>query len=498
MTDSAAVKSDVEPVGALEVDAEALARDVVSAKAGKSVAPEPSGERSTALQAQGSAANDPAALEPTAREKGSSFFRGHVQDHALRPTLLGELHARPFEPISVPREFFHFAFLTESGDVEPGRDAINGLLRSKGGRALAQGDSFASMDAGPWDLRWEQHTEFATLRWGLEPASEPFQAASPDIAFEAPGKLVVATRVAVVQKPLSDEDIVRMFAPASLCVIEVEDGAARVLTDFQADSSGFTRVLVIDNGLGPDRAGSLIQRVLEIETYRTLALLGVPIARDAAPALRSMERALVDLTQRISTSSDMETNQELLKQITELAARLEKQAAETGFRFGASRAYAEIVENRLEAIRETRVSAHRTISAFFSRRLTPAISTCNAVEKRQERLALKLSRAGDLLRTYTQFELEQQNRDVLKAMNRRSELQLRLQQTVEGLSVVAISYYAIGLMSYLVKGVTDNGMFAVPVSAALLTALVTPPTVLAVWYALRRIREALHSKEEDK
>ena len=82
-------------------------------------------------------------------------------------------------------------------------------------------------------------------------------------------------------------------------------------------------------------------------------------------------------------------------------------------------------------------------------------------------------------------ELERQNRDLLKSMNERTRLQLRLQTTVEGLSVAAVSYYVVGLFGYLVKGLHDEG---VPVDISLATALFVPVAVLAIWFVVRRIR----------
>jgi uncharacterized membrane-anchored protein len=100
-------------------------------------------------------------------------------------------------------------------------------------------------------------------------------------------------------------------------------------------------------------------------------------------------------------------------------------------------------------------------------------------------LSAKLARAADLLRTRVDVALQQQNQDLLKSMNTRTLLQLRLQQTVEGLSVAAISYYVVGLLSYLAKAAHDGGLHVEP---SLVTAAFVPPVVLGVWWMLRRMR----------
>ena len=157
------------------------------------------------------------------------------------------------------------------------------------------------------------------------------------------------------------------------------------------------------------------------------------------------------------SESSLANNNRLLDELTALAAELEAGAAGSLFRFGASRAYDEIVQTRLRIIGERKVGGLPTWSSFLARRMAPAIRTCIATEERQANLSRKLARAAQLLRTRVDVEVEQQNRDLLRSMNARTRLQLRLQATVEGLSVAAISYYVVGLFGYLVKGAHDAG-----------------------------------------
>ena len=106
----------------------------------------------------------------------------------------------------------------------------------------------------------------------------------------------------------------------------------------------------------------------------------------------------------------------------------------------------------MHTIGERKVEGLPTWSSFLARRMAPAMRTCATTEERQTNLSEKLARAANLLRTRVDVELERQNRDLLKSMNERTRLQLRLQTTVEGLSVAAVSYYVVGLFGYLVKG----------------------------------------------
>jgi uncharacterized membrane-anchored protein len=211
----------------------------------------------------------------------------------------------------------------------------------------------------------------------------------------------------------------------------------------------------------------------------------LPEAQRLGPSVRRIETRLGEVTEEMRRTEGFEANHRLLDELTALAAEIEAGAAASLFRFGASRAYEEIVHLRLQTIGERAVPGTTTWSAFLARRMAPAMRTCTALEERQANLSSKLARAANLLRTRVDVELQQQNRDLLKSMNRRTELQLRLQATVEGLSVAAISYYVVGLFSYLVKGVHDGG---VPVDPSLATAAFVPVAVLAMWWTVRRLR----------
>jgi uncharacterized membrane-anchored protein len=179
--------------------------------------------------------------------------------------------------------------------------------------------------------------------------------------------------------------------------------------------------------------------------------------------------------------------EQLLDDITALAADLEADAASSLYRFGASRAYDEIVNDRLDALAEEPVTGYDTWRSFLERRVAPAMRTCRSVEDRLANLSEKLARAATLLRTKVDVAVEKQNRDLLHSMNTRAKLQLRLQQTVEGLSVAAVSYYVVGLIGYVAKG---SGIKHFGISDATITAVAVPIVVLAIWLVVRRIRRS--------
>jgi uncharacterized membrane-anchored protein len=421
---------------------------------------------------------------------GKSLFA-----HPLRAAVLGEVHARPFTPIETPRRVLHFAFETTNEKGEADRTALAAFCAARGLIGPQPTDKQHRVLIGATALRWEQHAEFTTYTWELpsETAGDPapFHPPAGELAASMglvpqPGPVLVAVDLHLISDQAGKIVPERLFDRASLAAADNSDGTALYATDFKSDPAGFVRILIVDRGLGAERAGALTQRVLEIETYRTLALLGLPEAQRLAPAVRRIEQRLAEATEAMGRAQDLEADHRLLDELTGLAAELEAGAAASQFRFGASRAYNEIVQLRLQTIGERKVGGLPTWTSFLARRMAPAIRTCATLEERQANLGQKLARAANLLRTRVDVELESQNRDLLTSMNERTRLQLMLQATVEGLSVAAISYYVVGLFGYLAKGLHDAGL--VHVDPTLATGVFVPIAIVLVWWVVRRIR----------
>jgi uncharacterized membrane-anchored protein len=242
-------------------------------------------------------------------------------------------------------------------------------------------------------------------------------------------------------------------------------------------------MLVRVGQLSQRRLGRLVQRLLEIETYRMMALLGLPVARSAAPALALAEQELADLALAIR-SAHQDEEAELLERLTRLAGQMEGLYAAQHSRFSASKAYFELVDRRILDIRETRLPGFQSVGEFMDRRLSPARSTCDWVAKRQTALSERVSRMSNLLRTRVDFQQEQSSQALLAAMNKRQGMQLKLQSTVEGLSVAAITYYIAGLIHYLAEGLAAKGWIHSP---AMFTAISVPVIGLLVWWLTRRM-----------
>ena len=422
------------------------------------------------------------------------------QDHPLRYQLANELHARPFPTVPAPASVVYLAFKQPREAVQRDREQdlahLRELLDRHGAPHPKPGATHHSARIGRHKLKWEQHTEFVTYTvYSQELSDRPFDPVEfnvfpEDWVASAPGQRMTSISMRVCARP-DDGDIRAAigawFVPESLAVASVLDDSAVVAGDFRIDPAGHMRFAIFANPTaGTRRIGRIVQRLCEIETYKTMSMLGFSRARRLSPSIGQLDGRLSVLMTRMSaedTAAD-----ETLADLLSVSGELETLAARSTFRFGATKAYAAIVDERISILRERRFEGRQTFREFMTRRYEPAMRTVKATETRLAHLADRAMRTGELLRTRVDVERSAQNQDLLQSMDRRADLALRLQTTVEGLSVVAISYYAVSLAGYALYPVAS----AFGISKGTLIAAVTLPVIALVWYMVRRIRKKLH------
>ncbi len=414
--------------------------------------------------------------------------------HPQRLALHNEIHARPPEAMNAPLAISHIVMVCDPVERDASRAHVAALLRD---HHLPQPDAQSThirMDLGPFRIRWELHTEFVT--WTFTRAAEvnDFGERDPTTAMDAvpqgwlaglPGQCLASMHLWVMpSQAFGNGNLLKhVLNEDTLVASTVADGHGEIYTDFAVHADGFSRMVLLAGSMTPRRLGRLVQQLLEIDTYRMAALLGLPAAREASAILAYAERELAELADAIRTASRHDEPQ-LLDRLTRLAGQVESQYAATHSRFSASAAYFELVDRRIADIGESRLSGLQTIGEFMDRRLTPARSTCQWATRRQDALSQRVSRMSNLLRTRVEIEQQQSSQALLATMNTRQGLQLKLQSTVEGLSVAAITYYIVGLVAYLAKGAYALGWPWTPESTA---ALAIPVVAGVVWWSLRRL-----------
>lgn len=424
-----------------------------------------------------------------------------IQDHPLRFQLSNELHARPFPTLTTASRA---VFLALKHRHVAGVDAVQAdidhliMLLDRYGAAHPQpGATHYFGKLGKHRLKWERHTEFVTFTLLVDGLSDrAFDAADfalfpEDWLAAAPGLRITSCLLRI--EPQHDAGIIReklskWFVRESLAASSVLDSSGVIAGDFHIDESGHSRfALFIADGVGQGRIGRILQRLFEIETYKANSMLGLAKSRELGKRMGPLDFELTQLMGQMQTNGDDAVGQ--LDELLRISAELEALQAKTSFRFGATGAYEAIVNQRIQALREVPWEGRQTLAEFMMRRFDPAMRTVKATQARLETMSERAVRASQLLRTRVDVDRSAQNQKLLESMNKRADLQLRLQQTVEGLSVVAISYYAVSLASYLLyplTGVTGT-------TKELLSAGVTLPVVLIVWWMVRRIRG--HSQE---
>lgn len=368
------------------------------------------------------------------------------------------------------------------------------------GTSVPEPARHVTFQIGAVQFTWEEHSEFSTYTFVKSgPFGEPFGdfdlSGLPSGWIErVPGLTFRATKVALMSRSAAvpRELVEQFFSSDDVVCCDVFEGAARVWTDFRRAADGFGRLLIKDNGLTGGDAPRLVQQLLELGNYRKMALLGLPVAQKLSRTLRDAEVELADLAARIAGEQD--GDEALLQEISTLSARLSRLVADTHYRLGATRAYANIVADRLENLGVRRLPGSASLREFNERRLLPAVRTCESASQRLQSLSEQASWTSGLIRTRVDTATNRQSRDLLASMNRRTQLQLRLQQTVEGLSVVAISYYAVGLVHYIAEAA---GSARLGYSVDIITGASVPFILGMTALGMHRIRHAVRNDHRD-
>ncbi len=405
-------------------------------------------------------------------------------DHPMRERVVSEMHMRRMPPLHAPTVMIQTVRLVDPDERAAERahilqmpgvptDAMEVRASHVGGR---------SNDGS--DYIWERHSEASTttLIMPANPA-RPFDAivddhAAVDWLLSAPGRVLRAVRIAIVADDGADSAFAAAcFSPDDL--VSGTIGSIRFWSDFLVRDDKFGRLVVAAGDVPPPDLGRKVQQLQELGNYRNLALLGLPVAQAEGPQVADLEQALVDIAERMAAG---EADTALLDRLCQLAARVTAITATSAFRLSATSAYTRIVEDRLDGLRADAVSGFQSLEEFTERRLLPATRTCTSFSARLESLSVRIERATSLLRTRVEMVLQAQNADLLRSVDRNAERQLRLQRVVEGLSVVAVSYYAVSLLAYVLHAVADR--YRLPDEQ--LIAWSVGPVIAMVWVLLRR------------
>ncbi len=427
-------------------------------------------------------------------------------DHPQRKALADEVHARPPELLSTPARVSYVAVLVDSDAREQELRHLQSLCKryDVAGPADEATHFRTRLGAAPGALRvkWERHGEFSGYTFSVEGLAEaPFDTPAAlqlpaGWLAAVPGRTVAAVHAEVTSAALGVPDaaaLAQRFAGQLVVGAEIAEGAGTLYTDFRLHNDGCSRLWLVNRKLTLAQTGRMLQRLFEIEAYRVLALLALPIARRQGPRIVAIESALATFTDQMArdTASDGAHDEALLHELMRLAAEVESGIAASQFRFGACDAYHGLVRRRIAELRESRLPGLQTIDEFMSRRLAPAAATCANVSQRLTDLAERIGQASALLATRVGIAREQQNQALLASMDRRAKLQLRLQQTVEGLSIAAIVYYVAGLIGYMAKAAKGGGLRIEPD----VVVGVSIPIVAVIMFGLvRRMRKKLKTE----
>jgi len=429
-------------------------------------------------------------------------------DAPERRALHDEVHARPTARVRLPALVVHVAVLNEGVSIDSELEHLRRLPGHQELRREQLAGHFLRLRLPGGSLKWERHTE--VTRYSLVQPLPPEAvdgASDPDLLggliierewlSTIPGQTLAA--IELVMLAGSDAEVAEPMARARhwfgdrtvVASLIGRNDHSSVVTDFRLRPSGYERMVAI---APPDtratRVGRLAARLVEIETYRMLALRGLPVAKSLQPTLREAELAVAGVTSSMEIKD--RSDAELLETLAGVAARVERATAMHSYRFCATEAYSALVRSRIAELHEKAIPGTQTLGEFLQRRLAPAMATVQSAAGRLASLSQRIERAGAMLRTRVDIAREAQNQELLTRLATGQRLQLQLQSTVEGLSIAAISYYVISLLLYIAKAAKAAGA---PINPEMAAGAMVPLVLWGVWQLTRRIHSRLHQHE---
>ena len=430
-----------------------------------------------------------------------------------------ELHARPYIKLSNNLKVFHFAYLIKENDDKKSWTYLDNFLGKINFQNLPkEASKYWVAEGKDLIIRYECHTEFISLTLIYPNKIENKNKNKPklfdenflrllptDFLKKFPGEHFLSSWIEMVPskhifKPI---DIERFFYHDNFAGSNVAEDGANVFMSFKSDrtnflGSGFRRVFIQNKNLRTRRTGRLLQRLVELETYQVLSLLGLPQVRQESLNLINLEKQITEITKSVSRTTKKNLDkksitypdyQKDLNELSYVVAKIEEIDSSTNYRLSATAAYYKLVEQRITDLREDRLESFQTNNEFLSRRLQPAIRTSEAFSRRLESLATRAQRADNLVRTQIEMGVQIQNKDLLESMELRARAQLRLQETVESLSIVAITYYIVGLLSTLVDPISFDNFL---ISKAVFLALCVPIILVLIWLIAKLVRKKIN------
>lgn len=430
----------------------------------------------------------------TKSDQNDHFFK----QHPLFVENYNTLHARPFFISTTPLSISHVAFLhNDKLSQQQELSHLSSLCAQFNIESPNKNDSCFYQSFGAFELRWERHTEFSSYTFIIaKQQTLPFNSLAINFIpnhwlNEISGEMIAAVHIEMLtanDNSLNREHLRTYFEGERLIGSKLRNNDAIIWSALRLHKDNFNRILIFNNELNECQSGRVLRALLELETYRNMSLLAFPLAQKISARVSELEIELARLIRELEARNNTADEKLLLDKLSKMAAEIAELIAFSRYRLDASCAYYQMVQSRLAELEEKEIDKIQTMATFIERRLTPSHRTVQAAKRRLDDLSQRVDRASDFLRTRINMVIETQNQALLKSMNRRAQMQFSLQETVEGLSVVVISYYILALSQYLLSAINSFG-FRLYVDRV--TAILMPIVLAAVWFSTRRLKKRL-------
>lgn len=310
-------------------------------------------------------------------------------------------------------------------------------------------------------LKWESHREFCTFQFIKNQNIETnnlFKQSNfeyiPELWVDSLENIINCVNLEVIDNHniQNNEDIYNAFDNNYIVGSYMNDKKAKLYSDFRIDGNGYHRILMVNENLTRHQLGRSVQRVLDVESYRSMAMIGLFNNKEINSELDILNNELLQINRDFEIKKEINL-EEYYNKLTYIANRAHRLNNENKFRFQASNSYFPIINERLKELKLSTIDCIQPYDIYLNSRLNPAKRTSETTEKRLNETLQQMDRTANLIQTNVELDVKNSNNLLLDSMNKKTDVQIKLQKTVEGLSTVVLTYYSVTLFNHAITGI---------------------------------------------
>lgn len=435
----------------------------------------------------------------------------------VRREIIEELH-KDFHSLtkgrlSCPAHIHHVSYLID--DEEHSTVGIENEIKCLVGGmkidpdTIIKGDSYGAgcrtLDNGDiYILRWEIHSEYYNYQFWYLPADREKCLSFGELETEIPtlpvcflGTKVTALDIIITDDPAySKPERIQELLGDTIYANRVMGTDIRIMTNYRPDKRNRERYLVTtgNEAVLMDRIEQVVENIGQTENYYHLLLLPLPDYFTKLNTVGIIEKRVAERTERITATMETAAGEDMevwLKDLTSELSQIHNLNERLRHRFSATFHYDKLYNRALDDWHAEPLEHYEPLRNVLNRKTEMITDDYHRLIQRVDASEKSIADLISVLRTRIDLILQRQNLEMLEGMHATAKHQVKLQETVEGLSIIVISYYLTGLAGYVFKAMEK----AWGLNSSLATGIFVPIAILFSLFMTWKFKKAMEREK---